>query len=89
MNKQQKVYDLLTSNRALARELGFSELTVRKAKAMIKQNAPAEPGRVSSDDMAQAIRHLEHGLTFPANKGGGTKVEIKKALEILRQQKLI
>jgi len=91
MNKQQKVYELLTSNRALARELGFSELTVRKAKARIKQNTPDEPdpGRVSPEELAQAIRHLEHGLTLPANKGGAIKTEIRKALEILQQGKLI
>ena len=82
MNKQQKVYELLTSNRALARELGFSELTVRKAKAMIKQDTP-DPVRVSLEELEQAIRHLEHGLELKANAGGAIKAEIRKALEIL------
>lgn len=89
--KQQRVYEALTSGRALARELGVSELTVRRVKALIKQDAPDEPdpGRVSPEELEQVIRHLEHGLTFPTNNGAGTKAEIRKALKILKQGKLI
>ncbi|MBB1489656.1 hypothetical protein [Oceanospirillum sediminis] len=84
MNKQERVYEVLTSGRALARALGVSDLTVRKAKERIKQEQ-AESGRVSPEELAQVIRYLEHGLTLPANKGGAIKVEIKKALKVLGQ----